>query len=337
VHKHAEIPYFVEVGENILDRVRVFVTKIEAERAVMLSGKTSYELAGKYVESTLSVRESHRLTNPQEEVRKLIARLSYGDVDCIVAVGGGRIIDSGKILASELNVPLVTVPTTASHDGMASPVASFRNGDVFSIFTKPPSAVIADTSIISRCPPRLIRAGFGDLISNVTAVKDWKLAKEIDPTDYSEIAANIALMPAEMVLNRLPDVESLVKGLIMSGVAMSIAGSSRPASGAEHKFSHSLDMLGIGKALHGEQVGIGTVIMEYFHEMAYDGDWERIKGAMEEFGCVTSLKELGISVDDAVLALMNAKKIRPSRYTILDALNPAKEDFERAIKVTGVI
>jgi len=337
VHKHAEIPYFVEVGEGVLDRVRVFVGKIEVERVVMLSGRTSYELAGRYVEEILPVMESYTLTNPQQEVRKLIAKLSYGDADCIVAVGGGRIIDSGKILASELNIPLVTVPTTASHDGMASPVASFRNGDVFSVFTKPPSAVIADTSIISRCPPRLIRAGFGDLISNITAVKDWKLAKEIDPTDYSEIAASIAVMPAEMALNKTPDLKGLVRGLIMSGVAMSIAGSSRPASGAEHKFSHSLDMLGIGRALHGEQVGIGTIIMEYFHEIAYEGDWERVKEAMEKFGCVTSLKELGITRDEAVIALMNAKKIRPSRYTILDHLNPTKEDFERAILVTGVI
>jgi len=336
VHKHAEIPYYVEVGEGVLDKVEVFVSKLEAERVVLLCGKTSYSLAGRFVEEKIPVLESHTLTNPQQEVRKLIARLSYGDADCIVAVGGGRIIDSGKILASELNVPLVTVPTTASHDGMASPVASFRNGEVFSVFTKPPSAVIADTSVISGCPPRLIRAGFGDLISNITAVKDWKLAKEIDPTNYSEIAASIAAMPAEMALEKLPGLNELVRGLIMSGVAMSIAGSSRPASGAEHKFSHSLDMLGIGNALHGEQVGIGTIIMEYFHERAYGGDWAKVKEAMEKFGCVVRLRDVGISKEDAVRALMNAKKIRPSRYTILDEVNPGKEDFERAIEVTGV-
>ncbi len=335
MHKHAEIPSFVEVGEGAIEKVSLFVETLRAESIVMLSGKTSYSIAGKFVEEKVSLT-SYILTNPQQEVRKLIAKLSYADVDCVIAVGGGKVIDSGKILASELNVPLISVPTTASHDGIASPVASFRNGEVFSVFTKPPSAVIADTAVISRCPPRLLRAGFGDLVSNITAVKDWKLAKEIDPTDYSEIAASIASMPAEMALEKLPELEELVRGLIMSGVAMSIAGSSRPASGAEHKFSHALDILGIGKALHGEQVGIGTIIMEYFHEVAYGGDWEKVKNALKSFGCFVRLKDVGISREDAIKALIYAKSIRPSRYTILDKLNPSKEDFERAIEVIGV-
>lgn len=335
MHKHAELPLFVEIGEGAVEVVSILVKDLRAENIVMLSGKTSYKIAGKIVEESTNLTYTYILEN-RDVVRKLIAKLSYGDADCIIAVGGGRIIDSGKLLASELNVPLVTVPTTASHDGMASPVASFRNGEVFSIFTKPPSAVVADTSIISRSPSRLTRAGFGDLVSNITAVKDWKLSKEIDPTDYSEIAASIAYMPAKMAIEKTPTVEDLVRGLVMSGVAMSIAGSSRPASGAEHKFSHSLDILGIGRALHGEQVGIGTIIMEYFHEVTYGGDWEKIKGAMESFGCVTKLRDVGISKKDALTALMNAKKIRPSRYTILDAVNPSREDFERALNVTGV-
>ncbi len=336
MHKHAEIPLFVEIRDGAIETVPLIVDDLKVESAVMLSGKTSFDIAGKTVKEKTKLKSIYILEKPKDEVRKLIARLSYGDVDCVIAVGGGRIIDSGKILASELNVPLVTVPTTASHDGMASPVASFRDGEAFSVFTRPPSAVVADTSIISRCPIRLIRAGFGDLISNVTAVKDWKLAKEIDPTDYSEVAASIASMPAEMALERTPSIEELVRGLVMSGVAMSIAGSSRPASGAEHKFSHSLDIMGVGHALHGEQVGIGTIIMEYFHEMAYGGDWVKVREAMERFGCTTKLKDVGISREDALLALMNAKKIRPSRYTILDAVNPDRSDFEKALDVTGV-
>ncbi len=335
-HRHVELPSFVEVGKGVLGRIKIFVESLKAERVVMLCGKISYELAGKEVESIVKPSEVFSLRNPRDEVSKLVAKLSYSDVDCVIAVGGGRIIDSGKILSSELNVPLVTVPTTASHDGIASPVASFRNGEVFSIFTRPPSAVIADTSVISLCPIRLIRAGFGDLISNITAVKDWKLAKDVEPIDYSEIAASIAYMPAEMLLEKTPEVDELVRGLIMSGVAMSIAGSSRPASGAEHKFSHAIDMLGFGKALHGEQVGIGTIIMEYFHEIAYEGDWVKIKQAMERFGCVVKLKDVGISKEEAIQALLKAKSIRPSRYTILDELKPERRDFEKAIEVTNV-
>jgi len=162
MHKHAEIPLFVEIKSGAIETVPLIVEDLKVESAVMLSGRTSFEIAGKVVKEKTKLKEIHILKNPKDEVRRLIAKLSYGDVDCVIAVGGGRIIDSGKILASELNVPL--------------------DGEAFSIFTRPPSAVVADTSIISRCPIRLIRAGFGDLISNVTAVKDWKLAKEIDPS-----------------------------------------------------------------------------------------------------------------------------------------------------------
>ncbi len=336
MHRHVELPIFVEIGKNVLNKVQVLIENLKVEKIVMLCGKTSYKLAGKEIELIVHPSEVYSLSNPRSEVSKLVAKLSYGDVDCILAVGGGRIIDSGKLLASELNVPLITVPTTASHDGIASPVASFRNEEVFSIFTKPPSAVVADINVISLCPIRLIRAGFGDLISNITAVKDWKLAKDVEQIDYSEIAASIAYMPAEMLLEKTPEIEELVRGLIMSGVAMSIAGSSRPASGAEHKFSHAIDMLGIGNALHGEQVGIGTIIMEYFHEIAYEGDWFKVKESLSRFGCVVKLKDIGISKEDAIKALIKAKSIRPSRYTILDELNPDKNDFEKAIDVTGI-
>ncbi|MDY6779392.1 MAG: iron-containing alcohol dehydrogenase, partial [Halobacteria archaeon] len=123
----------------------------------------------------------------------------------------------------------------------------------------------------------------------------------------------------------------VVKALVSSGVAMSIAGSSRPASGSEHKFSHALDRIDEERALHGEQCGVGTIMMMYLH----GGDWERIRDALEAISAPTTAEELGFSRDEIIEALVNAKEIRPERYTILTGIT--EEAAENAAEATGVV
>ncbi|MEM0330737.1 MAG: iron-containing alcohol dehydrogenase, partial [Archaeoglobaceae archaeon] len=204
------------------------------------------------------------------------------------------------------------------------------------ISTKPPIAVIADTELIKSCPKRLIHSGFGDLISNITAVKDWRLARDLTGESYNEVAVAIASMPAHLMVKKAKelgfrledDIETLLRGLIMSGVAIAIAGSSRPASGAEHKFSHALDYLGFGSGTHGE----------YFYEKAYnDGDWGLIRESLKAVGAPTKAEEIGLSKEQVLEALSYAKKIRRKRFTIIEALNPSKEDFEKALRETEVV
>ncbi|MEM3796767.1 MAG: iron-containing alcohol dehydrogenase, partial [Archaeoglobaceae archaeon] len=179
----------------------------------------------------------------------------------------------------------------------------------------------------------------------ITAVKDWKLSRDLTGESYNEVIASIATIPAYLMLNKAKDnlslkedLETLLRGLIMSGVAISMAGSSRPASGAEHKFSHAIDYLGYGFGTHGEQVGIGTIIFEFMYENHYgDGDWRAIKEAMKKVGAPTKLSEIGLSKDQAISALLQAKMIRRRRFTILEALNPSKEEFERILRETELI
>lgn len=106
----------------------------------------------------------------------------------------------------------------------------------------------------------------------------------------------------------------VTKALVSSGVAMSIAGSSRPGSGGEHKFGHALERLAPGAALHGEACGIGTIISMYLH----GGDWRAIREALRSIGAPTTPADLGIDDETAVEALLLAKTIRPERFTILD-------------------
>ena len=120
----------------------------------------------------------------------------------------------------------------------------------------------------------------------------------------------------------------MIKALVSSGVAMSIAGSSRPASGGEHKFSHALDKLAPGKALHGESCGIGTIISMYLH----GGDWRAIRTSLKIIGAPTTPADLGIEDSVAVDALLMAKAIRPERFTIFD-MGLTRESAEKLVQM----
>jgi glycerol-1-phosphate dehydrogenase [NAD(P)+] len=115
-------------------------------------------------------------------------------------------------------------------------------------------------------------------------------------------------------------------------MAMCIAGSSRPASGAEHMFSHALDELSASPALHGEQCGVGAILMMYLH----NGDWKLIADTLKEIGAPTTAKEMGIPDKDIITALTTAHTIR-DRYTILGDTGISQKAAEKLAVKTGVI
>jgi glycerol-1-phosphate dehydrogenase [NAD(P)+] len=125
----------------------------------------------------------------------------------------------------------------------------------------------------------------------------------------------------------------VLEALISCGVAMSIAGSSKPCSGSEHLFSHSLDLIESNGGLHGEQCGVGTIMMAYL----YDLDWKGIKDTLQKAGAPTTAEELRIESDSVVKALVQASDIRPERYTILDVKQLDYVSAKRLAQVTGVI
>ena len=114
---------------------------------------------------------------------------------------------------------------------------------------------------------------------------------------------------------------------------MSIAGSSRPCSGSEHLFSHALDMINCPHAMHGEQCGVGSILVAYLH----NANWKRIKDALKQIGAPTTARELGVKDEEVVKALEMAAKIRPERYTILHKLKLNYEVCEKVARTTQVI
>ena len=322
------------VGKNAIVVTGVHHTrKIAGERVLELLSEAGYEA------NLVEVRSISRGSIEQ------VKDVSKGNkTKFMLGVGGGSVIDTTKIASFELGIPFISVPTIASHDGIASPRASLKDkdrGSPVSIQTHAPLAVVADTKIISAAPYRFTAAGCGDLIANYTAVRDWRLAQRLRNAEFSNYAAALSEMTANMIMENAKEIKkkdeqsawTVVKALVSSGVAISIAGSSAPASGSEHKFSHALDMIAEKPALHGEQCGVGTIMMTHL----YGENWQRIREVLKEIGAPTTAKDLGIRDEYIVEALTSAHKINPDRYTILGDSGLTYEAAERLAVVTGVI
>jgi len=343
-----QLPREVIVGKGTLQRVPEVAKRLGLKgKALVMSDATCYEIAGKavsdfLVESGLSVDSLLVKTMTVKDVLDIENQIKELKPQVLFGVGGGTIIDAAKVSSKSQNIPFISVPTTVSHDGIASPLASIKGSDKpYSILAQAPMAIIADTDVIAQAPWRFVISGCGDVVAKFTAVKDWKLAHLEQNEYYGEYAASLALMSAKLVIEnaelivyrKYEGLHVLLEALISCGVAMSIAGSSRPCSGSEHLFSHALDMVNSHHAMHGEQCGVGSILAAYL----YRSNWQRIRNTLKLIGAPTTAKELGVEDADVVKALEAAAKIRPDRYTILHKLNLSSEACEKTAEATGII
>jgi len=344
--KKIQMPREVHIGADVIDNTGSICKDLRFEGNVLVVTDSNVLKIGanRAIESlenedfSVDVSKINAATSETiEEVKNNINNASL-----IVGIGGGTVIDVAKMAATDLGIYFVSTPTAASHDGIVSPLASIKSsaGSV-SLKAQSPIGVIADTNIISNAPFRLLAAGCADIVSNYTAIKDWQLASRLKNEYYSESAAALSIMTAKLIMNSSKSIKEgleesarlVVKSLFSSGMAISIAGSSRPASGSEHKFSHALDMIAKRPALHGEQCGVGTIMMMNLH----GGDWEFIKNALKDMKAPTNAYELGIDSEDIIKALTLAHTIRPERYTILGEQGLSEDAARKLATKTGVI
>jgi glycerol-1-phosphate dehydrogenase [NAD(P)+] len=350
-------PREIIVGHNATQQISELCDRIgSGDNVLVVDDKKTKKLSGDEIRKILSksnynVKEVIVSAPNINEVNKVINYSSKNNIELLLGVGGGSVIDVTKIAAYELKKPFVSVPTSAAHDGIASPRASLKHskGSVSKTAVSP-LAVLADTKIIAKAPYQMLASGCADVISNISAVMDWELAYRLKGEEFSTHGAVLAKTAAEMLIENVddirPDSEDSawlgVKAMIVSGVAMSVAGTTRPASGAEHMFSHMLDHLGPGimlkgrknkKPLHGEQCGIGAIMMVYLH----GGDWQLVKRTLKKIGAPITSEELGVSKKKIIEALVRAHEIRPERYTILGETGLTQDAARKLAKITGVI
>jgi glycerol-1-phosphate dehydrogenase [NAD(P)+] len=343
-----QLPREVVVGHKTLLLLGDLCKKLGfSESALVVTGPETQDIAGRNVIDLLSdkgmdvdyivVRSS-----TLQEVSDVEQRIEETKPQIVLGVGGGTKIDVAKLSSTRQGLPFVSVPTNASHDGIASPVAAIKGlNKPYSVMAQSPMAIVADTDVIIRSDYRFTASGCGDLVSKFTSVRDWELAYKVKNEYYGEYAASLALMSARLVTKNAdlikPGSEEglrlVLEALISCGVAMSIAGSSKPCSGSEHLFSHSLDVVESNGGLHGQQCGVGAIMMAYL----YDIDWKGIRDTIQKTGCPTTAEGLGVKAESVIKALVQSCSIRPERYTILDTKELDYDSAEKLAKVTGVI
>ena len=339
------LPRNVLVGHGVIDDLGAAVDELYLSgRPLVVTSPSPNDLAGDAVRTQLDDPDTVVVSEASfGEVETVIDAAEETEAGYLVGLGGGKPIDIAKMASDRLGVGFVSVPTAASHDGIVSGRGSIPEGDTrHSVAAEPPLAVVADTEVLADAPWALTTAGCADIISNYTAVADWQLANRLKSVEYSEYAGALSQMTAEMLVDNAhlirPGLEEsswvVVKALVSSGVAMSIADSSRPASGAEHLFSHQLDRIAPGKALHGHQVGVGSIMTAYLHD-GREGMWRDIRAALDGLDAPTTAGDLGVGDDEIIEALTTAHTIR-DRYTILgDGIT--ERAAREVASVTGVI
>ncbi|MCH8914473.1 MAG: NAD(P)-dependent glycerol-1-phosphate dehydrogenase [Thaumarchaeota archaeon] len=341
-----ELPRLIEIGEkNISDFGRFLNSLNKPKKVSLIAGINVQKVLRKKIEKSLKSKKIQFIwhtskDNQIKSLNQIQKDVKKDNSDLIVGIGGGRSVDTAKMISYNLGKQFVSLPTAASHDGMASPFVSVKSNIPHSIMASAPMGVFVDIDVIRKAPSRLLASGCGDLIANMIAVKDWQLGHKKKKEYYGRYAADLAMMSAKIVMENSSkfakkglDARIIVEGLISAGVASCIAGSSRPCSGSEHLFSHALDKIAPGIGLHGEKCGIGTIMMTKLHGQ----DWKKIIKTLKDVGAPTTAKQIGLKPDVIIKALTIAQGLRPERYTILNEVKMTEQRAMSLAKSTKVI
>ena len=327
-------PLFVEIRRGAVEGMAELLTErhISADGTVLVAlGKGQGEEIWARLEGSLPragvfvVRDAS--LNAAGDLEKCLQERSY---DALVGIGGGRTLDVAKYAATRAAVPMIAVATNLAHDGICSPVASLTYpGGIGSFGVAMPLAVMVDLDYVHRAPRAIVRSGIGDAISNLSAIEDWKLANVHRGEAMDGLAVTFARTAAEGVLHRQDGIESddfliaLAEALILSGMAMAVAGSSRPCSGACHEIVHAINALYPSVSNHGELAGLGALFAFFLR-----GDnrrFEQVLGCLRRHQLAVTPTDVGLEEEHFVEALVHAPSTRPDRYTVLEHL-----DLDRA-------
>ena len=255
----------------------------------------------------------------------LAKHITMNDIKLVIGFGGGTVLDLAKFAAFVSKTRLLSLPTMLSNDSLASPVAVLgTEGRARKSFRCTiPDAIIVDVNVVKSAPERQLLAGIGDTLSKYTALYDWKLAGRKTGEPVDDFACMISNMAFESILYSGGEelkssdfIRRLTDALVMGGLAMEIAGCSRPSSGSEHLFCHALE------ENHSDQVsvphGIATAMGSYPACIFQGRDTEKIVKIIKQYGIPVKPSANGVTEEIFIKAWQEAAATRADRYTILN-------------------
>lgn len=321
---HIRLPEVVRMKQNALNRLGLYLARPALTRAILLH---SEGLLPSILETTtvslqqygIELLSAAPVTEASVEVAVQLLGSLPGRTKVIVGLGGGRALDVAKYVASLAGLPYFAVPTSLSNDGFCSPQSSLTlQGRRRSLPTGLPYGVIIDLGVCAGAPISLWHSGIGDLASKLTAIFDWKLAFHKQGTPVNDLAALLSDATVyQFIASPTRDEEGfrlLATALMLNGVSMEIAGSSRPASGSEHLISHALDSINANPALHGIQTGVAAYLMSAIQQ---SGHQKRIAHLFGRTRFWNTVRQQPFSRRDWLAALQLAPSLKEDFYTIL--------------------
>jgi glycerol-1-phosphate dehydrogenase [NAD(P)+] len=280
-----ELVYAGDAVDSLADILRRCLGDVRPKRVAVVADVRTWDLGGGRAQETLQKAgmQGSRVLVPDRgsrgpmcddvTCRALVEQLRAVRPELVVAVGSGVINDLSKWASFELKIPYAVVATAASMNGYSSAnVAPTIAGVKMLIEARPPLAVIAEPTVIAQAPRELTTAGFGDVIAKHQSNGDWVMNHLLLGEYHCGFCAGIVgdieplyLDTPEHIRERRSEaIQGLFEALFWTGMAMTLVGTSTPASGGEHLLSHTLDMMaevrGESHDLHGRQVGVGTLL-----------------------------------------------------------------------------
>lgn len=336
----------IYVGENVYNRILDVAKEILPKEILLVSDNNTYKALGKCVENELT-ESGYKINNiilvsdgdliPDEKAIGRVLVEVNNETELIVAVGSGSINDICRIISAKTHIPYVIMGTAPSMDGYASTVSPLIiDGAKVTYPGTNPYAIIADSNIMKDAPFEMICAGFGDILGKYTALSDWRLSNTIHNEYFCDTTEKLVRNAMYKCFENIEGavkrdvkaIEYISEALILSGIAMTLSGNSRPASGAEHHLSHywEIDKLSrrLEHPLHGDSVGVGTVISAWVYKKLNIEERfgietpvpEIIINLLNSIGAKSNPKALGIEKELFHRSVIHALEIRP-RYTIL--------------------
>ena len=282
----------IQLEEGLTDKMGDAVESLGLSgHCLILFDRNTYNIAGSRLTPALArfrptchIFEGEDLHAGSEMIGRVLIAMT-GKPDFLVSCGSGCITDTVRYAAFMTNVPFVAFCTAASMDGYASSSSPLIvDGFKTTYPAKPPLGIFADTRILADAPRRMTAAGFGDVLAKTVALMDWRLARDVEGESYCPLIAQLVTkavdeciaLSSELARQEPAACGKLMQVLALTGIAIQMFGTTRPASGGEHHISHLLEIRDIQKgakgSLHGDKVGIGTLIsLSMYNKMFRQG------------------------------------------------------------------